>query len=856
LKGFVIAALLALTAVTEDATLVPGFFDLAVPGGVATYEALGLAPEERGTALALLVRQIYSQGAAPSDRGMGLRLLASSPADAAAGAPRPVEASAFTIAAPLTADHWRDLLAIAPRAEVFPALLANRSVLLVCAGALSTDQSVRMLLERDRGLLRWLARSAPGGFWVAARSLRIADGRVMVPGGADAEPIWEAIVEETVARPADFIRAIASRDGGRLAWFYDSVAAMSADRRAAAFGPGPAVGQIERARALYSAFRGNDSNWRLEEHPFLRTVSDAWVVSSQVAVRDGAVAGPAWAWLWKEVFDRPDIPRRAATGLRREPGPAVTLSWLARSIAGSPPRERRDRYEMVRFAQLVFGDAGDAEAVDVTIALGGYRRYRALLLTLDRMGVTAPRTYARAVDAARRLDSRPGREAQDAVIALQAALAIVERARMMRTIDLATAEHLVLSLADAVDRDAPVAPAVAQWITTTLSDSLPLLRRPDQWTGKTAYESKILQAMSGPPAETGLPRVEWEGLTYRVDLHAAEVDRLRRIREQLASPGLDAALDSADPRQLSRALMAIVYAPALGDPDGQALLGADIMTRHDFGFRAPAGVRRERLPWSLPREHVGDGAPWRVEGALLGLDVALARLMLRRLADNEMPMAPSINLNDQMTVARTIPAMTARDLRDADRDRLVQAIARGRQRVAAAGADFAAVRALAAEARLSAGVQQTLRWTIARSREAVPALFGLRDLMWLGRPELSQPVLDTWGVYVEGLEGRMRTAMPPSAAWEDFGGRADAGFIGTQTPDLTLRLAEETARLRLPARLIPALLAFAAQDYWHDVAARFPDDWPAMARQALALSPQRVEDYVAALTGNGPLRPQ
>ncbi|MEO7133527.1 MAG: hypothetical protein ABI024_04830, partial [Vicinamibacterales bacterium] len=78
----------------------------------------------------------------------------------------------------------------------------------------------------------------------------------------------------------------------------------------------------------------------------------------------------------------------------------------------------------------------------------------------------------------------------------------------------------------------------------------------------------------------------------------------------------------------------------------------------------------------------------------------------------------------------------------------------------------------------------------------------------------------------------------------------------TQAPDLVLRLAQETARLKLPAQLVPGLLMYAVQDYWHDVDSRFPDDWPAMARQALALSSSRVEDYVAALAGGGPLRPQ
>ncbi len=127
--------------------------------------------------------------------------------------------------------------------------------------------------------------------------------------------------------------------------------------------------------------------------------------------------------------------------------------------------------------------------------------------------------------------------------------------------------------------------------------------------------------------------------------------------------------------------------------------------------------------------------------------------------------------------------------------------------------------------------------------------------MWLGKPELPRETLDRWGVYSENLESRLRTAMPTPAPWEYFGGRPDGGLIATQAPDLVLRLAEETARLKLPAQLVPGLLMYAVQDYWHDVDSRFPDDWPAMARQALALSPSRVEDYVAALAGGGPVTP-
>jgi hypothetical protein len=220
-----------------------------------------------------------------------------------------------------------------------------------------------------------------------------------------------------------------------------------------------------------------------------------------------------------------------------------------------------------------------------------------------------------------------------------------------------------------------------------------------------------------------------------------------------------------------------------------------------------------------------------------------------------MPTAPTINLNDQLTFARTVMTLNARTLRDSDRDRIVAAIARGRARIAAAK-DLAAMSALVAEVQLPQAVRQTLPWLMTRAPDTAAALFGLRDMFWLGKPDLDRETLDAWGVYAEGLNNRLRTAMPRPSPWENLGGRADGGLIATQAPDLILRMAQETAHFQLPAQLVPALLTFAAQDYWHDVESRFPDDYPAMTRQALALSSSRVEDYVAALAGAGPLRPQ
>ena len=853
LARVLIAALLAVF-VTDERTPVPGFFDLPVTGGTATFDLLGLHPEERGSAIALLARSMFSHGGVAAERAASARRFIASISTPGAPA-QEGESSPITIAVPLTADHWRDVLGPKAPKDLFTALISDRSVLLACAGALQADPSIRTLLERDRGLLRWIVRTAPAAFWVAARSLRIEKGRFQPPGGSSAESIWEALTGERIARTDDFLRALLTKDEGRLAWFYDSMAALPADRAAVFLGSGAIESRREQVNELYEAFRSADSNWRIEAHPFLRGVNDPWMVSTQIAISGGTIVSPSAAWFWDTLFNRSGVTqRKMAAAVDQVPDTPVTAAWLVRNVTRTVAKERRDRLAMMRFAQSVFRDMSKDNAVDALVALSGYRRYPALLLSLDRMGVTSPRVYSRAVEGASRLDELSGRERKQAVIAFQAGVAIVERARLAEAIDAATAERLILSLADTAEKNEKRGRALVRWMTTELLDALPALIVPDRWTAQTAFESRFMQALAGTPPKSP-PALKWEGLDYRVDYFRAEHARIKRIREQLTSPGLDAAIAAGNDDDIAEALTVLIYAPALGDPDGPALLGGDIPLRHNFGIEGAAGVRREYLAWSLPREQVGDGGPWHIEGSLLGLDIALARLHLRRIADNEMPVAPTINLNDLLAFARTMRVMRPEPLTDADRDALVAAIGRGRARVAAARANVAELLALAAEAGLSHAIRQTLPWTFTRTPELVDSLFGLRDFMWLGKPEVPAARLDRWGVYTEALSTRLNTAMPAAVPWENFGGRSDGGLIATQMPDLTLRLAEETARLNLPAQLIPALLGYATLDFWHDVDSRFPDDWPAMARQALALSPSRVEDYVAALAGSGPLQP-
>jgi hypothetical protein len=833
--------------------VVPGFFDLRVPGGAETLEALRIGPDEQALTLSILARALYGQGNSAQTAARARGILAATRQVALTGFSAPSAENDLTVPAPLSDAFWRGVLKLPRSADLFCALTGDRGALLMAAGATSADQSIREWLADDREMSEWILRHAPATFAIAARSLRLDKRQIAVPGGEGANALWEALTGVSPARPTAFLRALLSRDGGRLAWFFDTLASLTPDRLAWVLEAGNSTERIEQARLLYDSFRDADGSWRLEDYPFQRNAADPQTVLQLVGFHEGRMVGPRWRWFWDALFSRDSIRAREARSIAAFDRADVQLSWLTRQIATSRFRERRTRLEVLRLAQRVARDTTPESAPDLLVALSGHGRFPALLLTLERIGVTTPAACAAITEAAYRVDEGGESDRRAAIATFQGALAIVERARLVRMLEAAGAERLVESLARAVNTERAVTASVATWIVDSLIPALPPLEIPDAWTGKTAYESTILQAMSGLPGRDRA-HVTWEGLEHTLDLAATERERLSRLRATVPSPGLDAALSSRRPDLLAAALIALAYTPALGDPDGSALLSPDVVSRHDFGESAVGAERRAFGPWQPPRDMLGIDGPWRVEGSLLGLDIALARLVMRRMADEEMPRAPTINLNDWHTLTRSVTTLDPYELTDGDRGLLAAAIARGRERVDSAAGNLDAILSLAREARVSATVQELLPWIVSRQPHAVSGFFALRDLLWLGQPAMSAERLDRWGVPAQPLDGRLIPAMPRPAPWEDHAGYADDGRISTQLPDLTLRLVEDTARLQLPARLVPALLSFAVQDFGHDVDARFADDWPAMARAAQSLSQTRIEDYVAALAGTGHLR--
>ena len=636
----------------------PGYFLLPVPGGQAVFERLGIRNDERGYALMLFSRALH--GAVVSNPSGSLAitftevfgpLTVTAPAVAIPSNGPPV-----TLLAPFSDQIWRRTLSLDPSADLFTAIVKNRGALLVAGAALEAGPGVREWLAAEPRLLGQIVREWPGSFAQVAAALARTPAGWAVPGD---ERAWTSLVGAPPSKADEFLRRLLARDEGQLARFFTTLASLPEARRTALLQGAPGDDPASVLASVYDAARQADAPWAPNDHPYQLSYAD--LPSVLLALSDLPLdQTPATAGLWPALVTTTIASREEAAALLRRERAIAPFAGTVRALLRGTPRERRDRIAMLAIARRIWDENAPADAqADLLYALGHYRRYRGMLLMLDRIGVRAPRVWARLVDAARLVDGGGGDERALRLSLLQGSLALVERTALVGSIAPEPRDAVLLALAEMVEAGQSPAAGVRQWLLDQFIPAMPPLARPDRFTGATAYQSRLLQALAGPPLASG-PRVTWEGLAYTVDPAAAEHQRILQIRAQLPTPGLDAALERSDPKLLAAALVALVYAPALGDPEGPVTLSPDVVQRHEI-----LGVRSmgREFAWMLAVERSGSGAPWHIAGSLMGLDLALARSALRRISVDEMPPVPTINLNDELTLARTAVALQPQEFR-------------------------------------------------------------------------------------------------------------------------------------------------------------------------------------------------
>ncbi len=347
----------------------------------------------------------------------------------------------------------------------------------------------------------------------------------------------------------------------------------------------------------------------------------------------------------------------------------------------------------------------------------------------------------------------------------------------------------------------------------------------------------------------------WQGTdaASRYQDAAAALQRATRDGEVRVAQPFGQALRLLADDLSARGLTDLAYAAALGQPDGGTVLASDAARRHDFGTKA-AGGRRSNA-WRMPVAGAGTSRGWHVNGSLLALDVSLADFALVRLSSKPPSKRPTLNEDDRRAFTEAVPIVDAASLTDDAADALVRAIRRGRERLDAAKAPSEAV-ALADEIHLSGARRTLLPWVIAHEPGRAAAFLSPVELFWLGLEHTpvaasAQP----WGAPAGPRLGCLCLQLTDRRAWETLTGRWSSGIFATTFPDLNLRLAELLADLHMPPSLLAPVLASATLDFINTVTSRDQDDHRGLVEFVRALRADRVEQYLALLTTDGPLLP-
>jgi hypothetical protein len=324
-----------------------------------------------------------------------------------------------------------------------------------------------------------------------------------------------------------------------------------------------------------------------------------------------------------------------------------------------------------------------------------------------------------------------------------------------------------------------------------------------------------------------------------------------RIDEALVARERD-ALGRAAERLLADALAGLVYACALGSPEDRLFLAGDVSARHDFGAERPGMPPGPSPPWAFPAERSAAGRPWHMEGSLLGLDVALGRLRLRRLLGT-MPAQRAV-VNGAERAALILSMILTPDTIDEGSARsLVDAMERGRARVRGPRTDEERA-ALCIEAGLCGWPGEIVAWSREEEPDHPLAAVSRAELAWAGLGS-AEALPDAWGT-ASAVDGELAVRFPRPRPVHAIAGRPTLAHALSQFADLKLRLAEVMVERGLPPALVGDLGAAALQDFIDEVQPAFPDDWLAFVRHADHLAADRADDYVSALTApGGPLAP-
>jgi hypothetical protein len=916
-----LVALVGLLACAAAATAEPAWTLGPLPGGrQGLLPRLGLAPDVPvALALGEIIRVVHASRDPGAAQGRIVR-------EYFAAAPAGHE----SIAVPLDVDAWQALLGETVTTDTLvERVLTDRRASLLCYGLLQLDDATTAFLRRDAALLRQLYERHSGILAAFGQSLRVRDGALVLPGGEGARRAWRLIVGDVLADTRAAVVTLLDRDDGRLLYFVDTIGRLDAGRQALVFTDRPVDPPGVRLRSVYQAFTQIEPGWQLGQFPFVRLGADPALLLGQFRAGSHGELRHTRRF-WETALGDTALPRdHRKRWAELDEAPRVEPAWLLERITDAALPQRLDGMRVHAFVERLTDRLADVRAADLAYLARGYRRFPALLLTLERLDLADVDVLVRFVQHADRLSVAATDTAQleSALTLFQAPLALLTRAREGHAIDTAATRDLAASLSHIPPAASGYGRAVGDWLDRQLLTAL----GHDLAIEGLSPENTLLESLAGMRASSAASAstLTWESHVYRVDIAAPEVARLTEVRRlqggntldtalavtraglalagddplaagRRAAAELGAVLDAIEPLEpgerstasapedirrlldavvtdlakirtradarrmpviaerlarvedalLADVLTSVLYALWLGDPQGQAFLAGNVARRHDYGLRLMTSAERQETPWQLPLETSGSGEPWHLRGALLGLDVGLSRLALRRTRMDLPEFQPTLNESDRRTLVTTLALTNPFDIDPQEAARVGAWMNAGRRLLGSPAALAARLDRLGLDGRR----QQAVLWAAAHRPGELEHLLLRTELVLLGH-DGNGPIPPVWGAAVTPLTGCLCLEFPDPPAFDRVIGRAGTGLVTSRMADLKLRVLERLDQLRLPPVLARGVLASALHDYLDEVRPAHADDWLTLARHVDRIAEDRFDDYVAALTAGGPLVP-
>jgi hypothetical protein len=439
--------------------------------------------------------------------------------------------------------------------------------------------------------------------------------------------------------------------------------------------------------------------------------------------------------------------------------------------------------------------------------------------------------------------TRRGSDVADDLLRLVAGPAVQPAAEIVwedtrYRVDPAAAE---LARLERVRGDQPTPFLQSAWTLFAIADRIDQPASSTELTHEAAAFDAVVHDMGWDDA-SGAP--VYSSLRYE------EIARMLHARSgkrgRAASTDLVSRLRVLGDQLTARGLMELAYAAALGDPAANPITAEDAANRHQFG--ETRGV--PSAAWRLPQLPADAGGAWRLEGSVLDLDVALAERWLTRVSLKPPREPPSLQRTDREAIVEATVILEPASLSDASRDTIAAAVRAGRARIAAVTS--ADLDALADRVPLDPVRRSLLPWVFVHVPDRLVPFFSTADLLAIGL-QARDVRLDSWGASAWPLSGCPCLRLPDRRPRHVFTGHPDSGRLASTFPDLSLRLAEMLADLKMPAALLPGVLAAATSDLVDRAPCRYADDLRGLVEHVQSLSSDDLEQYLALLTTGGPL---